>query len=147
MLTNVRICSRVNAGAYLANFTSPSEFALKFENVLPEIMTGTQAVAALRDSKMITDTTVFDAHVHGDNQTTVKAAHAYCVRRATSHPINEHFRVTSFASIVRLLNALQASKPDDTAEDTTRFSVESHDSERVLGEFMLQSHSSYTSLG
>lgn len=98
-------------GGYLANLT-PSEFEQFYARQLPEEMSGADFLARYGNTT--------------DTVTTVDPARAYAVRQPTAHPIYEHFRVRTFANLLKgdiLANAPQ------------------------LGELMYQSHASYSACG
>lgn len=97
---------------HLANLT-PSLLASAFSGVLPETMRGADFLAEHGD-------------VH-DPLTSVDPARTYRVRAATEHPVHEHLRVRTFASL------LGAEASEETAS--------------LLGELMMQSHVSYSRVG
>jgi L-arabinokinase len=72
-------------GGYLANL-EPAEFEEKFQNSIPETMSGSE----------------FLKRYHGttDSVTTVRPDTLYPIRKATQHPIYENARVYLFASIL-----------------------------------------------
>ncbi len=100
-----------NWGGYLANLT-PSELEQRFLARLPETMPGADFVERYG--------TTSDTLTHVDPSVT------YPVRRPTSHPVYEHFRVRAFARL------LQEGELDDAP---------------LLGELMYQSHASYSACG
>lgn len=91
---------------------APSELDDGLAELLPEEMTGADFLS--RELGPWEDVTLIDA------------SRSYAVKRATAHPIYEHYRVQLFREIL-LRN--------------TRESLE------LLGELMYQSHASYTSVG
>ncbi len=96
---------------YLANLT-PSYFEQEYAAELPLTMTGEAFLAQYGST--------------GDPVTTVDPTQTYAVRKPTTHPIYEHFRVRTFRDLLRgdaLANAPQ------------------------LGELMYQSHASYSACG
>jgi galactokinase len=96
---------------YLANLT-PSEFEQFYARQLPEQMSGADFLDKYGNTT--------------DTVTTVDPARTYAVRQPTAHPIYEHFRVRTFANLLKgdiLANAPQ------------------------LGELMYQSHASYSACG
>ena len=97
---------------YLAN-VSLEEFECYYANHLPEMMT---AEDFLKRYSGITD-----------RVTSVEPNRTYPVRAATHHPIYEHARVKTFATLLRSERAL--------------------DEARLLGQLMFQSHESYSSCG
>ena len=98
-------------GGYLANLT-PSELEQKYLHHLPEAMLGARYIERYGDTE--------DAVTEVDPEAT------YRVRRPTTHPVYENFRVQAFA---RLLSG------DATAHAP------------MLGELMYQSHASYSACG
>lgn len=98
-------------GGYLANLT-PSEFEQLYAAQLPEKITGADFLARYGNTT--------------DTVTQVDPTRTYAVRQPTAHPIYEHFRVRTFANLLKgdiLANAPQ------------------------LGELMYQSHASYSACG
>ena len=97
---------------YLAIVT-PSVFESRFAQILPERITGRE----------------FLQKFHGttDPVTTVDPDTEYAVREPAAHPVNEHWRVKTFASL------LQSEVSEERSE--------------LLGELMYQSHTSYSSCG
>ena len=98
---------------YLANIPS-TEFELKYAARIPERMTGKEFLDK------------YDGIT--DNVTSVDPSVEYPVLAATAHPIHEHTRVDSFATILK--------NWPDVNEDA-----------RNLGELMYGSHESYSSCG
>lgn len=97
---------------YLANLT-PSEFQQFYAQHLPEAMTGDE----------------FLIHYGGttDPVTQIDPGKSYEVRIPTAHPIHEHFRVRSFAQLLK--------------------GTPSEQQLELLGELMYQSHASYSACG
>ena len=96
---------------YLSNLT-PSQFEHEFAVQLPIQMTGAEFLAQYGGTT--------------DKVTTVDPNRTYAILKPTAHPIYEHFRVRTFANLLKgdiLANAPQ------------------------LGELMYQSHASYSSCG
>ena len=96
---------------YLANLT-PSQFEQEFATHLPIQMSGADFLAQYGGTT--------------DKVTTVDPTRTYAVLKPTAHPIYEHFRVRTFANLLKgdiLANAPQ------------------------LGELMYQSHASYSACG
>lgn len=96
---------------YLANLT-PSQFEQEFAGHLPVQMTGADFLAQYGGTT--------------DKVTMVDPSRAYAILKPTAHPIYEHFRVRTFANLLKgdiLANAPQ------------------------LGELMYQSHASYSACG
>jgi galactokinase len=97
---------------YLANIT-PSEFEQRYHAHLPQQITGSEF------ARRYGYTT--------DPITRVQAERNYLVRMPTAHPIYEHFRVRSFAEMLR-------HRPSGPGLE-------------LLGEMMYQSHASYSACG
>jgi galactokinase len=97
---------------YLAN-VAPEEFEREYVAHIPERMRGQ---GFLDRYEGISDTV-----------TTIDPATEYQVRQATRHPIYEHARVTTFASMLKNWNSL--------------------DQASALGELMFESHESYSACG
>lgn len=96
---------------YLSNLT-PSQFEHEFAGQLPVQMTGAEFLARYGGTT--------------DKVTTVDPNRTYAILKPTAHPIYEHFRVRTFANLLKgdiLANAPQ------------------------LGELMYQSHASYSACG
>lgn len=96
---------------YLSNLT-PSQFEQEFVSHLPVQMTGAEFLAQYGGTT--------------DKVTTVDPNRTYAILKPTAHPIYEHFRVRTFANLLKgdiLANAPQ------------------------LGELMYQSHASYSACG
>lgn len=106
--------SRFNG--YLSNL-SPSEFARRFEDALPAIMTGREF------------TEKYGAHV--DPATAMLPDYSYRVRANTKYAVLENHRVTLFSQLLRGCNAAGASE----------------DIYCQLGELMYESHDAYTECG
>ncbi len=99
-------------GGYLVN-VEPSEFQNVARRILPESMGGKDFITR-----------------YGQTSDTVvqpEAGRDYVVRSATAHPVHEHFRVRTFASLMA----------GPVTEATCA----------LLGELMYQSHASYTACG
>ena len=97
---------------YLANVT-PSRLEQSFASELPKMMAGRQFLEQYQGTT--------------DPVTAVEPDRIYAVHRPTAHPIYEHLRVRSFASLLR----------QPINESTLR----------LLGELMYQSHASYSACG
>jgi len=96
---------------YLSNLT-PSQFEQEFAARLPVQMSGAEFLTQYGGTT--------------DKVTTVDPNRTYAILKPTAHPIYEHFRVRTFANLLKgdiLANAPQ------------------------LGELMYQSHASYSSCG
>jgi L-arabinokinase len=98
---------------YLANLT-PQEFTSRYEEHLPELMTGADFLAKYEG---ITDTV-----------TRVRRDARYRVRQATAHPIWEHDRVQRFASLLESL-----ARAPDVTEELGRLMYASHGSYSACG--------------
>eukprot|EP00850_Spirogloea_muscicola_P015687 SM000122S25794 [mRNA] locus=s122:376915:386453:+ [translate_table: standard] len=97
---------------YLCNIP-PHRYGALYSSLLPEQMEASDFLARYDD--------------HGDSATTLLPTRQYPIRAATSHPINENFRVQLFASLLGAESAeLQL---------------------QALGELMYQSHESYSRCG
>jgi L-arabinokinase len=101
----------IDWNGYLANLT-PSEFEQFYASQLPEKLSGAEFVARYGTTT--------------DTVTRVDPARIYAVRQPTAHPIHEHFRVRTFANLLR----------GDVVENAPQ-----------LGELMYQSHASYSACG
>jgi L-arabinokinase len=101
----------IDWNGYLANLT-PSEFEQFYASQLPEKLSGAEFVARYGATT--------------DTVTRVDPARIYAVRQPTAHPIHEHFRVRTFANLLR----------GDVVENAPQ-----------LGELMYQSHASYSACG
>jgi len=97
---------------YLANIT-PAEFESKYVKALPQSLSGAD----------------FIDRFHGitDSVTAVRRETEYPVLQATKHPIYEHARVTSFASIIKYWEQMSQAS--------------------YLGRLMFESHQSYSNCG
>lgn len=95
----------------LANLT-PAEFE-SLARRLPDTMRGADFLAAYGET--------------GDPVTRVDPARTYAVRQPTAHPVYEHFRVRTFAELLKA--------PASLGRD------------QRLGELMYQSHASYSACG
>jgi galactokinase len=97
---------------YLANIT-PAEFESKYAQALPQSLSGAD----------------FLDRYHGitDSVTAVRRDTEYPVLQATKHPIYEHARVTSFASIIKYWEQISQAP--------------------YLGRLMFESHQSYSDCG
>ena len=96
---------------YLANI-APSEFEQLYREQLPVTLKGADFLEQYGELP--------------DAVTAVDPNHVYAVRQPTAHPIYEHFRVKTFAQLLR---------GDALANG------------RLLGELMYQSHASYSACG
>lgn len=97
---------------YLANM-SPSLFESRYAECLPEHISGEEFLERYLGLT--------------DPVTSIDPDHTYAVRAPARHPVNEHFRVCEFASLLR---------------------VPPSEQRRVLlGELMYQSHASYSACG
>lgn len=119
---------------YLANI-SLDEFNNNYLQQLPKTLTGKAFLNQFSD--------------HADVTTTIDEEHHYAVRTCTSHPVNEHFRVNAFTALLQSLahpdtksNAANnaPSQNDHGANSPTPALMQ-------LGNYMYQSHSSYTACG
>eukprot|EP00850_Spirogloea_muscicola_P019500 SM000192S04895 [mRNA] locus=s192:52862:62216:+ [translate_table: standard] len=97
---------------YLCNIP-PHRYEALYSSLLPEQMEALDFLARYDD--------------HDDNATTLLPTRQYPIRAATSHPINENFRVQLFASLL--------------GAESTELQLQ------VLGELMYQSHESYSRCG
>eukprot|EP00850_Spirogloea_muscicola_P015467 SM000118S25610 [mRNA] locus=s118:402012:411493:+ [translate_table: standard] len=97
---------------YLCNIP-PHRYEALYSSLLPEQMEASDFLARYDD--------------HGDNATTLLPTRQYPIRAATSHPINENFRVQLFASLL--------------GAESTELQLQ------ALGELMYQSHESYSRCG
>lgn len=98
-------------GGYLANMT-PSEFEQLYRQKLPATIKGDDFLSQYGDTT--------------DTVTRVEPSRIYAVRQPTAHPIYEHFRVNTFANLLK----------GDPIENGP-----------LLGECMYQSHASYSACG
>jgi galactokinase len=99
-------------GGYLSNLT-PSEFEHQYARHLPESITGAEFLSRYQWTT--------------DHVTTVEPLENYAVRVPTAHAIYEHFRVRTYAQLLKqLVNERQL---------------------ELLGELMYQSHASYSACG
>ena len=97
---------------YLANLT-PSEFAQHYAAQLPESISGAEFLERYQGTT--------------DAVAQIQPERSYAVRRPTAHPIDEHFRVRTFAELLG------------------HAASERHLG--LLGELMMQSHASYSACG
>jgi L-arabinokinase len=98
-------------GGYLVNL-APSELEQKYLHRIPETMRGIEFLDRFGETS--------------DPATRVDPDQTYSVRRATAHPVYEHFRVRSFLELLSSAGASGA---------------------LLLGELMFQSHASYSACG
>jgi len=119
---------------YLANI-SLDEFNNNYLQQLPETLSGKAFLSQFSD--------------HADATTTIDEEHHYAVRTCTSHPVNEHFRVNAFTSLLQSL-AHSDSNENATGCDPSQNEQGANSLAHglmQLGEYMYQSHSSYTACG
>lgn len=107
-------------GGYLAQIL-PSQFERDFVPLLPESLSGAEFIKNYGNTI--------------DPITAPIAQKTYLVRTCTAHPVYEHHRVKNFGLLLQLLNTPALPKP--LCEDAYQ----------QLGEFMYQSHASYSRCG